>query len=93
MREPVADPETGLSVLLPFSAAAEEWRIEFAHGGDDAAEAVGDFRAGEAVEFGFGVEEVDVAGAAFHEEEDDGAGFWWEVRGWGGAGGGLAEEP
>jgi hypothetical protein len=70
VRQPIGDPQPALAVLLPLAFVCEQWCATFPHGGDDAAKAIGELLALELLEQGLGVKEIDVARAAFHEEED-----------------------
>jgi hypothetical protein len=70
MGKPVADPEARLTVLLPRSLGGKNGRVEFTHRRDHAAEALRHGLTGQSVERRLRVEEIDVAGAALHEEKD-----------------------
>ena len=76
VRQPVGDPEAALAVLLPLALGLKEGRAALAHGGDDGLEAGGQRLAGELVQERLGVEGIEMAGAAFHEEEDDASSAW-----------------
>ena len=70
VRQPVGDPQPALTMLLPLALVGEQRSAAFAHRGDDGAEAV---RQGLPLEFSqqrLGVKKIELAGAAFHEEED-----------------------
>jgi hypothetical protein len=79
VRDPVGEPLSGLSVLLPFALRAEERGLGFAHRGDDRAEAVGQALAGQFVQQRLRIEEVHLRRTAFHEEEDDALGAWLDL--------------
>ena len=80
--EKVADPGAGLAVLFEGATGGEEVAAMAAvHEGEALASGVA-IRDGFAVEFGelrFVFEEVELGGAAGHEEEDDVFGFGGEV--------------
>lgn len=91
--EEIGDVDAGLSVLAEFAAGREDGA--FLEGGEleaDVAEGIGDALAFEFGESGFGVEGVEVAGAAMHEQGDHAFGGGGHVRGFGrqGIGGGVA---
>jgi hypothetical protein len=62
-------------VLLPSPFAGHQWSIVFAHRGDDRLEARWQALASELLEPGFGVKQIDVARATFHEQKDDALGL------------------
>ncbi len=74
-RIPVADPNARLSVLGEFALGAQQRRVgRAAHGRERAVEAIGQRLAGQLVELGLGIEQVDVAGPAVEEAPDDALG-------------------
>ena len=74
--EEFADPHAALAVLLEAERGAEDG-AEFVFRAADVTAV--EWLAGVLVECRFRVEEVDLAGAAPHEEEDDALGAWGDV--------------
>ena len=75
-----------LPVLLPRPLAGQQRRAVLAHRRDDRAETVRQRLARQLVQQRLGIEQVDVAGPAFHEQEDDVLGSRRMVGRWGRAG-------
>ena len=73
--KPVRDPQTTLTVLLPGAFAFEQRRLGFTHGGDRRLEACRQRLTGELVQQRLVIKGVEMAGAAFHEEEDHALGL------------------
>ena len=75
MRIPVRHPQTALAMLIPFALGRHERVARGAHGSNWAAKG---FRHGlprKFVQRWFGIEQVEVARPAFHEQPNDGLGF------------------
>ena len=70
VRQPVGDPQAALAVLLPFALVGEQRRSAFAHGGDHAAETVRQRLALKLSQQRLGIKQVELTGAAFHEEKN-----------------------
>ena len=70
VRQPVGDPQAALAVLFPCPLRGEDGRVELAHRRDHPAEALGHGLPGKLLQGRLWIEEVDVAGAALHEQED-----------------------
>ena len=71
MGQPVGNPETTFPMLLPLSFGFEQGRVHFPHCGDGPVEASGKGLAGQFVKQGLGIEKIQVAGSALHEEKND----------------------
>ena len=71
MVEPIGDPQAALPVLLPGAFALEDRRFGLAHRRDRSLEARGQRLAGEFVQQRLVIKGIEMARAAFHEEEDD----------------------
>ena len=69
--EPIGNPEAALTMLLPGALTLQQRRVAFSHRGDGWLKARRQGLASEFVEQRFVIKGVQVAGAAFHEEEDD----------------------
>jgi len=80
-RIPITDPHATLAVLLPHTRRGHERVVAGAHSGDELAERRGHRLAGHLIERGLRIEEIDVAGTAFHEQPDDRFGLGLEVAG------------
>ena len=69
MRQPVGHPDPALAVLLPLAPRGQQGRAAFAHRRDHRLEARRQRLAGQPVELGLGVERIEMARPAFHEQE------------------------
>ena len=58
-------------MLFPLSFGFEQGRVHFPHCGDGPVEASGKGLAGQFVKQGLGIEKIQVAGSALHEEKND----------------------
>ena len=84
VRQQVGDLDARLTVFLEHAGAGEQGRIALGELAGIIAEAGRQRLAVPLRQFGLGVEQVDVAGPAEHEEEDDRLGLPLEVTGLGG---------
>src|SRR5262249_4948139 len=66
----LADPETALAMLLPLTRRSEQGGSDFAHRRYDLAETRRQRFTGQLIERRLGIEGIEVAWPAFHEEED-----------------------
>ena len=71
VRQPVGDPHAALAVPRPLPPRLEQGRLHLPHRRDHPLDARRQGLAGEAVDLRLGVERVDLARPAFHEQEDD----------------------
>ena len=70
VRQPVGDPECRIRRAASIARGRPAAAPGFAHRGDDLAETVGQRLAGQLVQQRLGIEQVQMARAAFHEQED-----------------------
>jgi hypothetical protein len=68
--EPIGDPESTFTVLLPGSLRCEKRGVGFSHCRDRSFKAVREALSGELVQERFWIKEIEVAGSALHEEPD-----------------------
>ena len=74
VRQPVADPGAGLTVLFPSAFAGHQRRAVLAHRRNDRAKTFRQRLTRQLVQQRLGIEQIDVAGTAFHEQENDALG-------------------
>ena len=80
VRDPVGKPQATLAMAGPLALALQQRRFSSAHGSDWSAKAGWHFLAGQLVEKRLGIEKVDMAGAALHEEKNHPFGAGLEMR-------------
>ena len=80
VRQPIADPQTALSMAFPLALAGQNGRFRLAHGCDRSLETVGHGLAGQLLDERLGIKQIHVARAAFHEEKNHPLGFGRKVR-------------
>jgi hypothetical protein len=79
--EEVGNLDAALAAGFEFARGGEEFVFGDGAAGFEVAEGFGNGLAGEFDEVRLGIEEIDVAGAAGHEKENDAFGFGGEVSG------------
>src|ERR1041385_8682272 len=71
VRQPVRNPDAALAVLLPFPAIRQQWRFRFTHRRNDRTKTFRQTLSRHFPQFWFWIECIEVAGPAFHEQEND----------------------
>src|SRR4051812_599286 len=84
--EEIGDLDAALAARFELAAGREEFVFGDGAAGFEMAERFGNGLPGEFEEVGFGIKEINMAGAARHEEEDDAFGFGRKMRGFGSEG-------
>ena len=77
---PIRDPGSALPVLLEGALGGEQRVVAGPHGGDGLSERGWHGLSSQLGQLRLGVEDIDVTGAAFHEQPDYGLGFGLVVR-------------
>ena len=92
LRQPVGNPQAPLAVLLPLAGRIHDGAVVLPHRQDHRLESRRHRLAVELLEQRLGIERVEMAGATFHEEEDDGFGSRGNVGSFGGQRAGRRED-